>query len=104
MLTLVVSINQMLAAGGFTGWASQHLTLGKNMPSEDQYNQAGRDQRVLPKFVCYTGSHQFRTNYNIPALGLLRFNGKLTIPTADIKELCMGFTVGDTRALDLSEE
>ena len=98
------SLNDMLTAHGFDGWRSQHLTLGKNMPSEDLYNQAGRDQKVLPKFVCYKGSHQFRKFCNIPALGLLRLDGELTIPTADIKEVCMGFTRGDTKAVGLSED
>jgi hypothetical protein len=33
----------------------------------------------------------------------MRFEGVLTIPSADIKEACMGFHVGDTRAPDLTE-
>jgi hypothetical protein len=33
----------------------------------------------------------------------MRFERVLTIPSADIKEACMGFHVGDTRAPDLTE-
>ena len=99
------TLNEMLSAAGFDNWRSQHLTLGKNMPPIDKYNQAGRDQKVLPKFVCFKGSHQFCLNSaGRPALGMLRLNGVPTIPTADIKELCMGFHVGDTKAIELTED
>ena len=98
------TINQLLHRLGFQGWATQHLKLGHNICADDLLNQAGRDQLVLPKFVCFKGSHQFMMRGGRPAPGLMRHEGVLTIPCADIKEACMGFHVGDTRAPDLSED
>ena len=71
------SINELLAQHGIQGWATQHQTLGRNICADDLLNQAGEDQRVLPKFVCFKGSHQFTMRGRRAAPGLMRFEGVL---------------------------
>ena len=59
---------------------------------------------ALPKFVCYPNSHKFRTHKGRPGPGLLIHNNELKEPTADIREVLMGFRMRDTAAPGLSEE
>ena len=71
----------------------------------DSYNEAGRPQVALPKFVCFQNSHQFRFTRGKPAPGLLIYQGtSLRKPPADVREALMGFELGDTAAPTLCEE
>ena len=64
----------------------------------DAYNIAGRPQVALPKFVCFTKSHKLPLTKGRPGSGLLIHCQSLLEPTADIRELLMGFHIGDTTA------
>ena len=66
------------------------------MPPSGKYasNTAGRPQVVLPKFVCFAKSHKFTLNKGRPGPGMLIHRQLLLEPTADIRELLMGFHIG----------
>ena len=99
-----------LQSHGFEDWAPQRVAQGYNSRAfRDLYNLPGRLLRVLPKFVTYKGSYAFRFRKGRPQLGLLyhRESGggwELCEPSADIREVAMGFRLGTTAGAGLSEQ
>ena len=100
------TVESRLRLAGITDWYTQPLVTGYNLPplGRDPYNRPGHPQVALPKFVCYPKSHKFRLHRGRPALGLLINNNVLREPIADVREVLMGFSGGDTAAPGLSEE
>ena len=97
------SINQLLALHNIEGWRTQELIQGRNWHPDDRINKAGRDQRVLPKFVCFVGSHKFRKTGNRPGLGMMHYlDQPLQEPTPEIREVAMGFGLHSTAAPGLN--
>jgi ribonuclease HI len=97
------TVNALLQANGIHDWTTQRLTLGKHT-TNFEYNIAGRDLYVLPKFVCYYKSHQYKEGRGkVSPLGLMWHNNKLDVPIPEIKELCMGYSKGTTAHSGLTE-
>ena len=99
------SIDATLCRSNLSDWSTQPLAAGFNMPpsGRDAYNTAGRPQIALPEFVFFKQSHKFRMIRGRPGPGLLIHKQSLLEPTADIRELLMGFHIGDTAAPTLEE-
>ena len=97
------SINQLLALHNIEGWRTQELIQGRNWHPDDCINKAGRDQRVLPKFVCFVGSHKFRKTGNRPGLGMMHYlDQPLQEPPPEVREVAMGFGLHSTAAPGLN--
>ena len=103
--TPTTPINDTLSRSNLQDWHTQPLTAGYNMPpsGRDAYNTAGKPQVALPKFVCFPRSHKYRFHRGRPGPGLLIHHNSLMEPSADIRELLMGFHIGDTAAPTLAE-
>ena len=97
------SINQLLATHAIEGWRTQELIQGRNWHPDDKLNIAGRDQKVLPKFVCFVGSHKFRQTGRRFGLGMMHYlDQPLQEPPPEIREVAMGFGLHSTAAPGLS--